>query len=104
MPSDHLACNKEVWDELPPHIQRIMEVAMQKLGFQTALTFEVKNNEAAAMLKEQGVTLYDWSQEDRDAFRKGAQAAWDSFAEESPLAQDLVKSHRAFLASLGLGG
>ena len=104
MPSDHLACNKEVWDELPPHIQRIMEVAMQKLGFQTALTFEVKNNEAAAMLREKGVNLYDWSAEDRETFRKAAQDAWDDFAADSEQAQALVKSHREFLTTLGLLG
>ncbi|MEO0388815.1 MAG: TRAP transporter substrate-binding protein DctP, partial [Pseudomonadota bacterium] len=53
MPSDHLAMNKSVWDGLPEDIQRIIEVAMQKLAFQTALTTEIANNEAAAALKEQ---------------------------------------------------
>ena len=71
MPSDHLAIRKDVWDGLPPDIQRIIDVAMQKLAFQTALTFEVENAKAAAQLAEQGVTLYDWSPEDREAFRAG---------------------------------
>ena len=102
MPSDHLAINKQKWDELPEHLQRIMKVAMQKLAFQTAITFEIKNAEAAADLVEQGVTLYDWSQEDRNAFRAAAQEAWTDFAAGSEEAEALVESHKAFLQQLGL--
>lgn len=102
MPSDHLACNKDVWDGLPEDLQRIMDVAMQKLAFQTALTFEVKNNEAAAKLREQGVTLYDWSAEDRKAFRQAAQETWQEWAKKSPEAAALVDSHIAFMKTLGL--
>jgi len=102
MPSDHLAINKEKWDELPEHLQRIMKVAMQKLAFQTAITFEIKNAEAAAQLTEEGVTLYDWSQEDRNAFRAAAQSAWADFAAGSAEAEALVESHQAFLKQLGL--
>ncbi len=102
MPSDHLAINKNVWDSLPEDIQRIIEVAMQKLAFQTALTFEVKNNEAAAELKAKGVTLHDWSAEDRKAFRTAAQAAWQRWGDKTPEARELVDSHVAFMTQLGL--
>ncbi|NND89718.1 MAG: TRAP transporter substrate-binding protein [Granulosicoccus sp.] len=102
MPSDHLAINKSKWDSLPEHLQRIVKVAMQKLAFQTAITFEIKNAEAAAQLTAEGVTLYDWSQEDRKAFRAAAQAAWGDFAEGSEEAVALVESHKAFLKQLGI--
>ncbi|MEL6769146.1 MAG: TRAP transporter substrate-binding protein, partial [Pseudomonadota bacterium] len=69
MPSDHLACNKAVYDAMPEHHKRIMDTAMQKLALQTALTFEKANAEAAAMLQEHGVTLYTWSDEDLGSFR-----------------------------------
>ncbi len=102
MPSDHLACNKEVWDALPEDLQRIMDTAMQKLAFQTALTFEVENREAAAKLRQQDVVLHDWSEEDRKAFRDAAQATWQEWAEKSPEAAALVESHTAFMETLGL--
>jgi TRAP-type mannitol/chloroaromatic compound transport system substrate-binding protein len=102
MPSDHLACRKDAWDALPADIQRIMDTAMQKLALQTALTFEVKNNEAAAMLRAKGVTLYDWSEADRKTFRNAAQGAWEGWAEKTPEARALVDSHKAFLKTLGL--
>ncbi|MEM5476419.1 TRAP transporter substrate-binding protein [Pacificibacter sp. AS14] len=102
MPSDHLACNKAVWDGMSDMERRIMDTAMQKLALHTALSNEKKNAEAAAMLKTQGVTLYDWSAEDKASFRAAAQKSWDAFAEGSPKAVALVESHRGYLKQLGL--
>jgi len=102
MPSDHLALRKDVWDGLPEDIKRIIDVAMQKLAFQTALTFEVENNKAAAELREKGVTLHDWSAEDRGAFRQAAQKNWQVWGDKTPEARALVDSHVAFMQTLGL--
>lgn len=101
MPSDHLACNKAVWDAMPEHHRRIMEVAMEALALRTALTFEKANAEAAAQLREQGVTLYQWSPEELAKFRKVAQETWPEFA-TTPEAQALVEAHLKYLDQLGL--
>ena len=101
MPSDHLACNKAVFDAMPEHHQRIMKVAMESLALRTALTFEKKNAEAAAQLREAGVTLSQWSPEDLQTFRDAAQATWPEFA-TTPEAKDLVEAHLAYLRQLGL--
>jgi TRAP-type C4-dicarboxylate transport system substrate-binding protein len=102
MPSDHLAIRKDVWDGLPEDIQRIFEVAMQKLAFQTALTFEVENAKAAAQLPEQGVTLHSWSDEQRAQFRTAALEAWETWADRTPEARELVDAHYEFMNLLGL--
>ncbi len=102
MPSDHLACNKDVWDGLSEQHRRIIDTAMQKLTLHTALSNEKKNAEAAAELAANGVTLHDWSPEDRADFRKAAQKAWDGWAAKTPEAAALVASHREYLGSLGL--
>ncbi|WOI55383.1 TRAP transporter substrate-binding protein [Palleronia sp. LCG004] len=102
MPSDHLACNQQVWEGLTDQQRRIIEVAWQKLSFQIALTFEKANAEAAAMLQEQGVTLYDWSDEGRATFREAAQVAWEDWGSRSPEAAALLESHKAYLSDLGL--
>ncbi len=102
MPADHLACNLSKWEAMPEHHKRIMEVAMQKLSLQTALTFEVRNADAVAQLEEQGVTVSEWSEEDRTAFRKAAQTLWEEWADKTPEARTLVDSHKAYLAQLGL--
>jgi TRAP-type mannitol/chloroaromatic compound transport system substrate-binding protein len=101
MPSDHLACNKSVWDAMPESNQKIMMVAMEALALRTALTFEKKNAEAAAELRAAGVELAVWSEEDLQAFRDAAQATWPEFA-TTPEAKALVASHIAYLTQLGL--
>jgi TRAP-type C4-dicarboxylate transport system substrate-binding protein len=102
MPMDHVTFNLDVWNGLPADIQRIIEVAVQKLALQTTLTFDVANREAAAMLVADGVTLYDWSNEDRAEFRAGAQKAWDGWAAKTPEAAALVSAHRAWMKKIGL--
>ncbi|WP_146343775.1 TRAP transporter substrate-binding protein [Falsiphaeobacter marinintestinus] len=101
MPSDHLACNLEVFNAMPAHHQRIMKVGFEALALRTALTFEKANAEAAAMLREQGVTLSQWAPEELAKFRAAAQATWPEFA-TTPEAKALVESHMAYLTQLGL--
>ncbi|WGW05720.1 TRAP transporter substrate-binding protein [Tropicibacter oceani] len=102
MPSDHLACNLDVWNGLSDKHKRIIDTAWQKLAFQIALYNEKANAEAAAKLQAEGVTLYDWSAEDRAAFRKAAQVAWEDWGTRSPEAGALLASHKAYLTQLGL--
>jgi TRAP-type mannitol/chloroaromatic compound transport system substrate-binding protein len=101
MPSDHLACNKAVFDAMPEAHQTIMKVAMEALALRTALTFEKKNAEAAATLREQGVTLSQWAPEELQKFRNAAQATWPEFA-DTPEAKALVEAHLSYLTQLGL--
>ncbi|MEO1024243.1 MAG: TRAP transporter substrate-binding protein [Pseudomonadota bacterium] len=101
MPSDHLACNKAVWDAMPEHHRAIMETAVSDIALKSALIFEKENAEAAAMLAEQGVTISQWSEEDLQTFRNAAQATWPEFA-TTPEAKALVESHVAYMKQLGL--
>ncbi|MDV7271580.1 TRAP transporter substrate-binding protein [Thioclava sp. A2] len=102
MPSDHLACNLDVWNGLSDQQRRIIDTAWQKLSFQIALSNEKANAEAAAKLQAEGVTLYDWSAEDRAAFRKAAQVAWADWGTRSPEAGKILESHKTYLKALGL--
>ncbi len=102
MPSDHLACNLDVWNGLSEKHRRIIDTAWQKLSFRIALFNEKANTEAAAALQAQGVTLYDWSPEDRATFRQAAQTAWEGWADKNAETRALVESHKAYLRQLGL--
>ncbi|MGI9401966.1 MAG: TRAP transporter substrate-binding protein [Rhizobiaceae bacterium] len=101
MPSDHIACNKAVWDAMPEHHKRIMTVAIGDTALKSALTFEKKNAEAVAALKEKGITVSAWSEDDLQAFRTAAQETWPEFA-TTPEAKALVESHTEYLRQLGL--
>jgi TRAP-type C4-dicarboxylate transport system substrate-binding protein len=102
MPSDHLACNKAVWDGMTEQQRRIIDTAWQKLAFHMALSNEKANAEAAAKLRAEGVTLYAWSDEDRKTFRAAAQVAWERWGDKNDQARAILESHKAYLKQLGL--
>lgn len=102
MPSDHLALNKDVYDALPDDLKAILESAMQQLSFHHTMSQQVDMSEVATQIAKEGVTLHDWSVEDRAAFRKAAQAKWQEWGDKTPEARALVDSHVAFMTRLGL--
>lgn len=101
MPSDHLACNKAVFDGLSPQHQAILKVGMESLALRTALQTEIANTEALAELKEQGVEIHQWPEDELKTFRTAAQSAWTEYA-TTPEAKALVASHSSYLKQLGL--
>ena len=102
MPSDHLACNLDVWNGLTDQQRRIIDVAWQKLGFHVALSNGKANAEAASQLQEEGVTIYAWSDADRKIFRDAAQTAWERWGDKNPRARAVLESHKKYLRQLGL--
>ena len=62
-----------------------------------------KDKELVARDKKAGdLTIIDWPQEERDAFRKIAQSSWEAFAAASPLAKEVYQAHVAFMTKEGL--
>ena len=104
MSSDQLACNSTKWESVPDAHKAIIETAMQKLALQLMMRTIVENGEAKAKLPEKGVTIYNWSEEDRATFRAAAQKAWDDWATRTPETKSMVESHKAFINRIGLGG
>ena len=100
MPADHLACRKDIWDEMPEHHKAIMKVGMQALALKNATINEVKNAQTKKELAEKGVNIYEWAPEDLAQYRDAVQAAWVEFA-TTPEARKLLESHVAFLKDLG---
>ncbi|ARU90140.1 TRAP transporter substrate-binding protein [Pseudomonas sp. M30-35] len=102
MSADHLACNSGVWNSLTDTQRAIIDTAMQKLALQVAMRSEVENRKVLDSLTASGVTVYDWSTEDRAAFRKAARETWEEWAKKSPETKALVDSHIAHLKRLRL--
>ena len=103
MSSDHLACRTEVWEGMPEEHRAIIESAEKNLAFDLMMLTLVENGEALKALPEQGVTIYDWSVEDRAAFRNAARGAWDEWGQKTPETAAIVESHKAFIDRIGLG-
>lgn len=102
MPSEQLSCNKGAWDKLPANIQKMIEVSLKGIALDLALLTEIKDAEAAVSLTEAGVTLHDWSTEDRKAFREFAQSRWADWGDKTPAAKAVMESHVAFMQKIGL--
>jgi TRAP-type C4-dicarboxylate transport system substrate-binding protein len=100
MPADHLACRTDVWEAMPENHKRIMTVAMDALALHNATINEVKNAENAKMLREKGVNLYTWSEEELNKFRAAVKKGWTEFA-TTPEAKALLDSHISFLVGMG---
>ena len=100
MPADHLACRTDVWDAMPEHHKKILEVAMDSLALHNATINEVKNAQTAKELREQGVNLYEWTPEELAKFREAVKAGWEEFA-TTPESKALLQSHIDFLTQLG---
>ena len=102
MSSDQLACRTDLWESIPDAHKRIIEIAHKAMSMDLILLTLIENGEALAALPEMGVTTYDWSAEDRTAFRAAARSAWSDWSKKSPEAAALVNSHEAFMKRIGL--
>ena len=102
MSSDHLACRTDVWEGLTDQQRTIITVAEKALAMDLIMQVLVENGAALAELPAEGVTIYDWSPEDRATFRAAAQSAWTEWAGKTPETQAMVDSHIAFSRSIGL--
>ncbi|MDE2791089.1 MAG: TRAP transporter substrate-binding protein DctP [Paracoccaceae bacterium] len=102
MPAEQLSCNKKAWAALPASAQTAIELALKGIALDLALLTAVRDGEASVALTEQGVTLHDWSVEDRKAFRDFAQGRWADWGAKSPAAQAVLDSHLAYMSKIGL--
>ena len=102
MPADHLACNTKVWKKLKKHEQGAMLAAIEIAGRTITSLVERKNAEAVKALNEMGVTLHDWSREDRLKFRQAALGAWEEWKKKSPEAAALIEIHKAYMKANGI--
>jgi TRAP-type mannitol/chloroaromatic compound transport system substrate-binding protein len=100
MPADHLACRTDVWEGMPAHHRKIMEMAMESLALRVATLNEVNNAKNAVDLRAKGVELYTWSEEELAKYRAAVKAGWQEFA-TTPDSQALLTSHIDFLVSIG---
>ncbi len=100
MPADHLACRKDIWDDMPKHHKAIMRVAMDSLALHNATINEIKNAQNAKKLRAEGVNLYEWTPEELGKFRAAVKKGWTEFA-TTPEAKALLKSHVDFLTDIG---
>lgn len=102
MPIEQVAVNLDKWKALPDELKRIFEAAVDTTAIEVATQSVVLDAKAEKDLKAAGVTLHNWSGDDRGKFRKVAQEVWTDWGKRSPEAQKVLDSHIAYLKQLGL--
>lgn len=102
MPVGDVSIALEEWESLSPRLQRILEVAVRDFSLDMIQTLHLQDIEVAKELREQGVELMEWSDEDRRRFREAAVELWKEFGEKNDLAGRAVDSQIDYLRAIGL--
>ncbi|MGK0281836.1 MAG: TRAP-type mannitol/chloroaromatic compound transport system substrate-binding protein, partial [Patiriisocius sp.] len=97
---DHLACRKDIWDEMPEAHKRILKVGMQALGLKTTTKQDIEMQKAAAAMRAKGVTLSTWAEEDMAKYRAAVAETWGEYATTAE-AKELLGAHLSFLREIG---
>jgi len=102
MPSAEIAINMQKWNALSPDLKVLVEVAVRDFAREMVQRIAMEDMKAAETAKAQGVTLVEWSPEERRKFREISRQAWADWAKKSPAAQQVYDSQVAFLKRLQL--
>lgn len=102
MPIEHVTINLDKWNALPDDLKRVMEMAVEQIAAEVPKQSAADDEAAASELSKAGVTLHDWSAEDRAQFRTVAQQVWADWAKRTPMAKKAYDSHIAYMKKIGL--
>ncbi|WP_300514978.1 TRAP transporter substrate-binding protein [Aliiroseovarius sp.] len=102
MPLVEVSINKATWDSMPADLQNLLEMSVNHLALDMTSQLFMKDLEAVAEARAKGITIHDWSQEERAKFRAIAKEQWVDIASQSANAQKVFDSLNAYLTSQGL--
>ncbi len=102
LPVQAITLNKEIWDGLPKDIQTILETGVRRLALDVMYQYEMQDFAAVKKAKEEGITIVDWSADERAKFRKIAIGQWEGVTSQSELAKKYADKVQEFLSSQGL--
>lgn len=103
MPMLAVSVNKKAWDELPPNLQEILTVSARDFSRDMIQQLAMLDNEIAAKAKaDPDLEIINWSDEERNKFRKIAQQQWGKWAERSEMAKAMYTKVSAYLNEQGL--
>ncbi|NIZ01464.1 TRAP transporter substrate-binding protein [Thalassospira lucentensis] len=103
MPMLEVSINKTKWDSMPDDIKAILEMSVRDLAYDMDARLAMKDMEAVAKAREEGgVTIHNWSAEERAKFRKIATSQWETVAERSENAQRVYDTLVKYLTEQGM--
>jgi TRAP-type mannitol/chloroaromatic compound transport system substrate-binding protein len=103
MPTIEASITKTTWDGMPDDLKAILESAVTVLRFEITNQIAMRDLKAVADARTmEGVTIHNWSDEERARFRAIAISRWEEVAKRSPNAQKVYDALVAYLNDQGL--
>lgn len=101
MPLLDLSISLNRWNSLSPDLQEILTLAARDLARDMIQSNSMRDAETLKKLAQKNAKQYNWTQEERQAFRKIASSVWNSYAERSPAAKKAIDLQIDFLKGQG---
>ena len=103
LPMVAVSINLDTWNALPPDLQRILEVSVDLLAYDTVFRLRALDLDAVADANaDPDIEIIDLPAEERRRFRAIAQEEWAEWAERTEMTGRIYDSVTAFLQSRGL--
>jgi len=103
LPMVAVSLNKDIWDGLPDDLKRILEVSVDKLGYD--LVFRLKQLDLEAVQEARAdpdVEIIDLPAAERAEFRRIAQTEWEEWADRNEMTRKVYESVVEFLEDRNL--
>lgn len=103
MPFMQFTINEATWNSIDSEDQVALTDWFLSAYADLRIYLDAKDKELVTRDKAEGdITVIDWPQSERDAFRKIAKEAWEAFGSASPLAKEVYQTHVEFMNEKGL--
>ena len=102
MPAFEISISTEKWDALPEDLQAILRAAAARFTLNLAQATFIEDQQALGRIAELGVTIHDWSADDRMKIRTLAAQAIKEYASESDSAGRAYDLHIQCMETLNL--
>ena len=94
--------NQAKWDALPEDIKAVLETATKMFFYDVVARVNADDAAALPAVREKGVTIIDWSAEERLKYRQAAVKIWRQQAAKSEKAKKVIDAQIAYLEKIGL--
>ena len=102
MPLIEISMNKSQWDSLDAETQAAITDSVKEFSRSQVAALAENDQEAVQTAADAGITVHDWSEEDRAKFRGIASTQWEEIAGQSDNAQKVYDTLISYLETEGL--
>lgn len=102
MPLVEISMSEKSWNALTPELQALVTSSVEEYASDLNLKTTSQDQRSVAEAKQKGVTIHNWSDEERAKFRKIATQQWKTVASRSENAQKAYDTLLEYLTKKGL--